>query len=85
MEKIKLVVYNEHTLGYISPTCDYMVQVFAHSVLRGAGCFLGWTEKCIGPSDNVRLATEQDFEDFRVSFVGFKTDPNYIYSCPDQA
>jgi hypothetical protein len=85
MDKIKLVVLNEHTLGYMSPTCNYVVHVFAHSVLRGAGCFLGWTEKCIGQHDVVRLATEQDFDDFRVSFVGFKTDNNYLYSRPDQA
>lgn len=80
-ELIKLVVYNEHTLGYILPYLKNNLQILHSSVLRGSpkksddyGSFY------INTNDTVRLATEKDFDDYRVSFEGFKSDPNYEYS-----
>jgi hypothetical protein len=79
MEKqIKLVVFNEHTLGYIFPEYPNTLQVLQPSVLRGSNLpDCGNTH--INKSDNVRLATEQDFIDYRVSFKGYKNNPEYLY------
>lgn len=75
MEKIKLVVYNEHSLGYILPNEPNTLKILGQSVIKGAGCFLGWYEKIIHSTDTVRLANESDFHFFRVSFNGYKNNP----------
>ena len=72
--KIKLVVFNENTLGYILPELpelpDY-VQVLHASVLKGALFEVNPSSKLIGKNDVVRLATHADFDDFRVFFGSF--------------
>jgi hypothetical protein len=78
MEKIKLVVVNENTLGYILPEFPKQVSVLHASVLRGAyfgsiGNPIPIGEKWCNHS--VRLATEQDFNDYRVSIEGYKNHP----------
>lgn len=84
MEKTKLVVLNGHSLGYINPQCPNTIYFFSHSVLEGAGCFLGWYSKEIWPSDNIRLASEKDFNFFRVCFNGYKTHPEqYEFQHPE--
>lgn len=77
---IKLVVFNEHTLGYIFPDFPNYVQVLHSSILKGAphttqhpDCFL------IHKDSKVRLASEQDFADFRCVFDGYKNDKDYEY------
>ena len=72
MEKIKLVVFKNHTLGYIQPELPNTVQVLHASILKGAPCNdLYPSGKQINSMDEVRLATEQDFHSFRVSFEGY--------------
>lgn len=78
--KIKLVVYNENTLGYILPEKPKYVQVLHASVLRGANHTIEPTSFYIHKSSKVRLATEQDFNDYRVSMEGFKNNPEYLHN-----
>lgn len=77
MEKTKLVVFNEHTLGYIQPELPTYVQILHASVLRGGVN----TSRLIGSMDTVRIANSQDFENYRVSMVGYKNHPEeYIFN-----
>lgn len=73
--KIKLVVAEGHTLGYILPQLPNHLQILHGSILRGAPT----NYPCGGGSTmlpkNHRLATAQDFEDFRVSSTGFTDNP----------
>ena len=79
-ERIRLVVVDEHTLGYIFPQSYYdkpLGLVYANilhaSILKGAVN----TERpiLIGSTNKVRLANEKDFNDFRVCFNGYKNNP----------
>ena len=81
-ERTKLVVADEHTLGYITPNSN-IVGILHASVLKGA------TSSCPLSSLNpmpaymfkkIRLATEKDFDDFRVSFVGFNNEKEYEFA-----
>jgi len=77
MNKIKLVVFNENTLGYILPELPNYVQPLHASVLKGGVN----TIRLIGPSDKIRLASELDFEEYRVVFNGYKNNPEeYIFN-----
>jgi hypothetical protein len=72
--KIKLVVLNEHTLGYILPQLPKYVQVLHASILKGAPFELHPSSKYIFQSDVVRLASKTDFDSFKVSMVGFNSE-----------
>jgi len=74
MAKIKLVVFNEHTLGYISPELPQYVQPLRASILKGAPFETHETSKYISKADNIRLASAKDFDDFRCSFVGYSKE-----------
>lgn len=80
-ERIKLVVADEHTLGYVIPNSE-MVGVLHASILKGATwcCPASIEPKPIGMFKNIRLASEKDFDDFRVSFEGYKKDSNYEFA-----
>jgi len=72
MDRIKLVVFKGHTLGYILPELPTSVQVLHASILKGAPCNdLYPSSKQINSTDEIKLATEQDFHSFRVSFQGY--------------
>ncbi len=71
MAKTKLVVFNEHTLGYITPEFPQYIQPLRASILKGAPFETVETPKCISKADKIRLASAKDFDDFRCSFVGY--------------
>lgn len=84
-EKIKLVVLNEHTLGFIFPQSYYEkplglthVNILHASVLKGAIQTLN--PVLLGSTDNVRLASEKDFDSFRVYFGSFANEQEYEYA-----
>jgi len=76
--KIKLVVFNEHTLGYIIPEIPNYIQPLRASILKGAPFETIETSKCIAKSDKIRLASAKDFDDFRCSFFGY-TEEEYEF------
>ena len=79
---INLVVINNHTLGYITPERSNYVQVLHASVLRGSpksSPLSAMESILISTLDILRLASEKDFDDFRVSFVGFDNEQEYKF------
>lgn len=76
MEKIKLVVLEEHTLGYISEFNPNYVMVLKGSVLKGSPYGLMNNIALIG-NKKIRLASEQDFEEFNVEFEPYKNKNKY--------
>lgn len=82
MQKIKLVVAcqygdKENILGYILPELPNSLQILHASVLRGA--VVDRLAGSISLPPKWRLATEQDFERFAVSFNGFNAE-GYEYA-----
>ncbi len=75
--KIKLVVLNENTLGYIQPELPNYVQHLHASVLRGA---YQSSPSLIGSTDKVRLASENDFSEYRVHFGSFGNKDEYEFA-----
>lgn len=78
MTKIKLVVFNEHTLGYIHPAAPTLVQHLHCSILKGGTNSSG--ASIIGSNDKVRLASEKDFDEFRVVFSEGYKNGEYEYA-----
>lgn len=78
--KTKLIVVNEHTLGYFLPGETENYGVLHASILKGATFEISPGIKSIKSLDNVRLASEKDFEAFRVSFEGFGNRNEYEFS-----
>jgi len=77
--KIKLVVLNENTLGYIQPELPNICCVLRASILRGAVFEVLPSSKLISRFDTIRLASKADFEEYRVSFVGYEGSGEYEY------
>lgn len=77
-EKIKLVVVDEHTLGYVVEQMEDRAFVLHQSILKGAPWQLHPHDILLS-GRKVRLASEKDFEDYRVCFEGYKDDPIYEY------
>jgi len=79
-KKIKLAVYNNHTLGYILPELPNYIQPLHVSILKGAPFETHPTSKIISKNDCVRLASEKDFEDFRCAFGSFENKYEYEFA-----
>lgn len=76
----KLVVINNCMLGCIHPETPNSAEILAASVIRGAVCASQAIEpKAVHPSE-YRLATEKDFDEFRVSFKGFENEQEYEFA-----
>ena len=81
--KTKLVVLNEHTLGYIIPSLPKYVQVLHSSILKGSP-YGNWPGSIlIGSGDKIRLASSVDFNEYRVSETGFMNPKEYDYCKSD--
>lgn len=76
--RIKLVVVNEHILGYIEPNKDGVLYILHASILKGAG-FSSNNIVMLSKMDKVRLASERDFENFRICFIGYNNPEIYEY------
>jgi len=79
--KIKLVVADENTLGYIDPRVPDHLNILHGSILKGSN--LDWRN---GPTyvmgRNIRLASEKDFNDYGVMFDGYKNSGDFEYAEP---
>ena len=76
MEKIQLIVIDNHTLGYLIPNST-MAGILHTSVLKGST--LNQYDNVETKEKNIRLASKKDFEDFRVSFEGYENSDEYLY------
>ena len=77
-ERTKLIVADEHTLGYIMPNSE-TVGVLHASVLRGATFSVHPEPKNVSMFEKIRLASEKDFDNFRVSFQGYNNETEYEF------
>jgi hypothetical protein len=79
--RIKLVVLDGHTLGYIFPNFPNYVQVLHSSILKGAPRTTQQPENfLINKNSNIRLASRVDFEEFRCVFGSFANKKEYEYA-----
>ena len=70
-DRIKLVVIDEHTLGYIM-IGQKDAFVLHTSILKGS--YLNPFNPVVLNGRDVRLATEEDFKDYRVLFEGYNEE-----------
>lgn len=77
--RIKLVVLNEHTLGYVYPNKPNDCFILQSSVIRGA-VNNGFMKPICYKLDNVRLASAKDFDEFRVVFNGYNNPNEYEFA-----
>ena len=78
LDKIQIVVLNEHTLGYRNAG-DNFICILKSLTLKGANFNESDGRKYLNAGDTVRLATPKDFEEFRISMDGYKQDPRYEF------
>lgn len=78
-ERIKLIVIDEHTLGY--QIADRSTAgILASSVILGSPMPSALDTTITLAGKKVRLASEKDFEKFRVSFKGYENKQEYEYA-----
>lgn len=78
MEKIRLVVYDDCVLGYVIPEIPNSIQILHSSVLRGSCNSNEQGSIPLTPLKTLRTATEKDFNEFNVSFIGYNKE-SYIF------
>lgn len=78
----QLVVFEENVLGYIKPIMPHTLYILHSSILRGAISNNGFDIHIdIHKLKDIRLASEKDFEDYRVCFSdGYKDNKEYDYA-----
>jgi len=77
MSKIKLIVADENTLGFIVPNMPRVFHVLHANVLKGSPYSDTGINSVNIPLDGhqYRLATKQDFIDYRVRYEGYFKEP----------
>lgn len=76
--RIKLVVVDAHTLGYILPQIPDKVQILHTSILKGSP--YSDSSAIFVSRHKIRLASAEDFEDFRCVFGSFENPLEYEYA-----
>jgi hypothetical protein len=76
--KTKIIVLDEHTLGLIKPFSNY-VEILHTSILRGSH-YNQFNPILINPNHVIRLASEKDFDEYRVSMVGFDNKNEFEFN-----
>lgn len=76
-ERIKIVVVDEHTLGLMRPN-SRNIEILHSSILKGSP-YGRLPESIDMAGKTIRLASEKDFNDFRVYFGAFGNDEIYEY------
>jgi ribose 5-phosphate isomerase RpiB len=77
--QITIVVANENTLGYIFPEQKSTIHVLHASILKGAHGWGNGSSISANQCKSIRVATENDFNDYRVSSEGYKKDTQIYY------
>lgn len=83
-DRIQLVVYKEHTLGYIDPALPNSVQILHSSALKGSPRITSGDSFHINDKNEIRLANEKDFDEYRVSFDAYKDNDKYEYDMKEE-
>ena len=76
-KRIRMVVIDEHTLGYTEEGTNF-ANVLHASVLKGATFTTHDGDRIYLAGRNVRTATVRDFNGFRISVDGYLRDGRYI-------
>lgn len=77
-KRIKLVVLEEHTLGYILPGYPDYVCILHTSILRGSP-YSPHGGAISVKGKKIRLASAKDFDEYRCVFKGFDNPEEYEY------
>jgi hypothetical protein len=76
-DRIKVVVFKEHTIGFIFPEMPNSVSVLHSSLLKGAPFELWPACKVINKPEEVRLASNKDLEDFMIAPGQYDDETQY--------
>ena len=82
MNETTFVVFNGHTFGYTEDdiATKPFIRIFVMRSLAGKGGDPQLMDHIvIATAANVRLATDQDFDDFLISRKGYEDNPRYIW------
>lgn len=79
MNRVKIVVFNEHSLGLIDEDRPKVFQPLREFQSKGAPFYVMLEPHLIGVSDRVRLANSQDFEEYNIDLQQYENDPIFEY------
>jgi len=79
--KVKIVVLDEHTFGYVYEDTPHNMSILRASILRGSYYSeLSGPISISGMEDRIRLATREDFDVYRIHFSdSYLEDKIYEY------
>lgn len=78
--RIKLVVFKGYALAYIFPEQPKSVHMLATSPLKGCPFGSDGSSAHLSNEDDIRLASAEDFEDFRCHFGSFNNRNEYEFA-----
>lgn len=77
--RTKIVVFNEHTLGYIVSLMPNTLHVLRVNVSKGATFEILPSSKSITSDDTIRLASKEDFINFRLNLNIFNNPNMFVF------